>query len=51
MASMVMLGLVDRACDAEFDGGTMLVNWDADTDMIDLTGPVQFIMEGTYQTP
>ncbi|MBD3258331.1 diaminopimelate epimerase [candidate division GN15 bacterium] len=46
-AAMVTLGLADRTCDIEFDYGILTVHWNAETDMLELTGPVVPIMRGT----
>jgi diaminopimelate epimerase len=48
VSAMVMLGLVERTCEVEFDFGSLTINWRSDTDVIELTGPVHYIMDGTY---
>ena len=37
VAAMVMLGLIDRTCRVDFDFGSLVVDWHADTDLIELT--------------
>lgn len=48
VAAGVMLGIVDRDCQVEFDGGCLEVNWRSDSDDILLTGPVTFVAEGMF---
>ncbi len=49
VCAMVMLGLTDRRCEAEFETGSLIVDWKADTGIIELTGPVQYVMEGAVE--
>jgi len=46
--AMVRLGLVDRRCRVEFEAGVLAVDWSADTNIIELTGPARFVMEGSF---
>ncbi len=48
VAAMVMLGLAERTCEVAFDSGSLTVNWRSDTNVLELTGPVHYIMDGTY---
>ncbi|MFZ5981149.1 MAG: diaminopimelate epimerase, partial [Candidatus Zixiibacteriota bacterium] len=48
VCAMVMLGLTDRQCEVVFDTGSLLVNWDRKTDLIELNGPVVKVMEGIF---
>lgn len=48
VCAMVMLGLVERKCEALFETGVLSVDWDAENDTVLLTGPVSFVMEGSY---
>ena len=44
-----MQGLVNRSCEVVFEAGSLQIDWDEKSNIISLTGPVQYIMEGTYQ--
>ncbi len=48
VATMVTLGLVDRVCEVQFDLGSLIVEWRTTDDVLELTGPVQFVMEGVF---
>ncbi|MGD8922661.1 MAG: diaminopimelate epimerase [Candidatus Zixiibacteriota bacterium] len=48
VAALVMLGIVDRECEVVFEAGSLKINWDGKTDIIDVTGPVIFVAEGTF---
>ncbi len=48
VATMVTLGLVDRTCEVQFDLGSLSVEWKTPDDLLELTGPVQFVMEGVF---
>jgi diaminopimelate epimerase len=48
VAAMVMMGLADRRCKVVFEGGSLTVNWVAETGIIDVAGPVKSVMEGTF---
>jgi diaminopimelate epimerase len=48
VAAMVMMGLADRRCKVVFEGGSLAVNWVAETGIIDVAGPVKSVMEGTF---
>jgi diaminopimelate epimerase len=45
----VILGLADRRCKVMFETGSLVVEWKADTNSIVLTGPVELVMQGTYE--
>ena len=49
VCATVMLGLTERRCEVAFDSGSLLVNWDEASDLIELTGPVQKAMEGVFE--
>lgn len=49
VCAMVMLGLADRRCNVEFESGMLAVDWNADTNIVELTGPAQFVMEGGFE--
>jgi diaminopimelate epimerase len=49
VCAMVMLGLVDRRCNVEFETGMLAVDWNADTNIVELTGPAKFVMEGGFE--
>ena len=49
VCAMVMLGLVDRRCNVEFETGMLAVDWNADTNIVEVTGPAQFVMEGGFE--
>jgi diaminopimelate epimerase len=47
VCALVMLGLADRTCQVAFESGALLINWRQDN-VIELTGPVEFVSEGSY---
>ncbi len=49
VSSLVMQGLVNRSCEVRFEAGSLRIDWDEQTNIISLTGPVHRVMEGTYQ--
>jgi len=49
VCAMVILGLTERRCEVVFDSGSLFVNWDEASDLIELTGPVQKAMEGVFE--
>jgi diaminopimelate epimerase len=49
VCAMVVLGLADRRCKVEFDAGVLTVDWKKDTNVVELTGPVQFVMQGEFE--
>ena len=49
VAAMVTLGLAERTCEVEFDMGSLTVHWRADDDILELTGPVAKVMQGTVE--
>lgn len=48
VCAMVMLGLADRDCQVQFDGGTLHVSWNSVTSRLILTGPVVWVADGRY---
>ncbi len=46
VAAGVMNGQLERKCEVEFDTGSLNVNWRNSDNIIELTGPVEFIGEG-----
>lgn len=50
VAAGVMLGLVDRKCEVQFEPGSLFIEWKKGTDSILLTGPVEFVMSGAYES-
>lgn len=44
----VCCGLADRKVEMNLKGGTLNVNWDAETNHVLLTGPAEFVCEGIY---
>lgn len=48
VCAMVMLGAIDRKCAVYFDSGNLTVHWQRESDLIELTGPVDYIAEGEY---
>jgi diaminopimelate epimerase len=47
VCAAVVLGLAERDCRVEFEAGELQVVWRADN-LVELTGPVQFIMRGEF---
>jgi len=48
VCAMVVLGLAERRCRVEFEAGELEVNWRPDN-VVELTGPVVFIMRGEFE--
>jgi diaminopimelate epimerase len=48
VAAMVMLGLTERRCRVEFEAGALDVDWKEETNIIELDGPVEFVMKGEF---
>lgn len=48
VCAMVMLGLADRQCTVEFETGELEIFWSETTNMIQLTGPVEFVAHGEF---
>ena len=48
VCAAVVLGLVDRKCRVEFEAGELEIDWRPD-DVVEVTGPVQFIMRGEFE--
>ncbi|MEA1980727.1 MAG: diaminopimelate epimerase [candidate division Zixibacteria bacterium] len=44
----VMNGQLDRECQVDFEKGSLYINWHSDNDIVELSGPVEFICKGTY---
>lgn len=51
VVTMVTLGLVDRKCEVVFVPGSLSVHWRASDNIVELTGPVTYIGEGTFAHP
>ena len=49
VAAGVMSGVVGRTCDVQFKPGNLHVHWRDHDDMIELTGPVEHICEGSFE--
>jgi len=49
VCAMVVLGLADRRCRVEFPAGALEVEWNKDTNLVELTGPAQFISSGEFE--
>lgn len=49
VAAAVVLGEAERKCRVEFDSGKLEVNWRKNDNIIELTGPVQFVSEGKFE--
>lgn len=47
VAACVTLGVADRSCEVQFENGSLNINW-RDDDIIELTGPVEYICKGSY---
>ncbi len=48
VCAMVMLGLTERQCRVEFEAGALDIDWKESTNIVELTGPVEFVMEGEF---
>ena len=44
----VMNGQLERECQVDFEGGSLNIHWRSDNDLVELSGPVEFICKGTY---
>ncbi|MDH3891563.1 MAG: diaminopimelate epimerase [candidate division Zixibacteria bacterium] len=51
VCAMVMLGAVERECAVYFDTGNLKVHWRRESDLIELTGPVDYIAKGEFVSP
>ena len=49
VCAMVVLGLAERRCRVEFAAGALDVDWNKDTNLVELTGPAQFITHGEFE--
>ena len=49
VCAAVVAGQVDRKCEVKFGTGSLSIDWSEDTNHIYLTGPVQFVGQGTYR--
>jgi diaminopimelate epimerase len=43
------LGLADRKCEAEFETGSLHVHWNAETGLVELTGPAALVGYGEFE--
>ena len=48
VCASVINGLVDRKCQVVFETGSLYISWDQKTNMIELTGPVEYVAEGYF---
>ncbi len=49
VCAMVMLGRADRSCEVAFETGSLFIYWNVETNEIELTGPVQYVMGGEFE--
>ncbi len=49
VAAAVMNGLAGRDCEVVFEPGSLFVKWHEETDMIELSGAVEYVGEGTAE--
>jgi diaminopimelate epimerase len=45
----IIMGLIDRKCEAVFQTGSLHVHWPEKTSPIALTGPVEYVTSGIYE--
>jgi diaminopimelate epimerase len=48
VCALVMMGLADRQCEVEFEAGSLSVEWHQESNLVGLTGPVEFISTGEF---
>jgi len=48
VVAAVVLGVADRKCRVEFESGSLSILWRKSDNVIELTGPVEFVCEGYY---
>lgn len=48
VCACVMLGIVNRECEVVFENGSLFVNYN-DENIVELTGPAEFISSGEYE--
>lgn len=44
----VIMGLLDRKCEVVFETGSLFIEWPEDNGVIQLTGPVEHVCDGTF---
>ncbi len=49
VAAGVMSGVLDRECEVVFEPGSVFVNWHDDTGLIEISGPVTYICQGSLE--
>jgi diaminopimelate epimerase len=49
VCAMVMLGAVERDCEVCFDSGMLRIHWRRSSDLIELTGPADYIAKGEFR--
>lgn len=49
VAATVIQGLVDRTCEVKFEPGSLFVEWNSESDCIELSGPVVFVASGEFE--
>ena len=45
----VILGTLDRECEVQFETGSLMLNWSDQTNLIELTGPVEHVTGGVFE--
>lgn len=48
VCACVMLGITDRSCEVVFSNGSLFVDYSEDSNIIELTGPVEMVTSGIY---
>jgi diaminopimelate epimerase len=48
VCACVMLGLTGRNCEVVFSNGSLFVDYSEDSNIIELTGPVEMVTSGIY---
>lgn len=49
VAAAVLLGLAKRKCKVEFDSGSLEISWRKTDNVLELTGPAEFVCEGIFE--
>ncbi len=49
VAAAVTMGIADRDCEVQFSNGSLFISWNIETDIIELTGEVQYVASGEYE--
>ncbi|MEA3297478.1 MAG: diaminopimelate epimerase [candidate division Zixibacteria bacterium] len=48
VCACVMMGLVNRECEVVFEKGSLFIHWDEISNIIELTGPVDYVTQGEF---